>query len=69
MSDEYLYKDLSFESELRQVGLSGIRVAIEAGTWKGGSPFKHGEAIEVVRRFDAAQAARKVSSNDKDQLG
>lgn len=64
MSDEYLYKGLSFESELRQIGLNGIRVAIESGAWKAGSPGKHGEAVEVVRRFNAAEAATSSAKRD-----
>lgn len=64
MSDQDIYAGLSFASELKQVGVDGLRAHIEAGTWKAGSPFKHGEAIEAVRRFDASIAAASSAKRD-----
>ena len=55
---------MSFESELRQIGVDKIRVIVESGAWKTGSPGRHGEAVEVVRRFDAAQAAASSAKRD-----
>lgn len=64
MSDQDIYSGLSFESELKQVGIDGLRVHVEAGTWKSGLPAKHGEAVEAVRRFDASKA--EVASAKRD---
>jgi hypothetical protein len=64
MSDQDFYAGLSFASELKQVGIDGLRTHVEAGTWKTLSPFKHGEAIEVVRRFDASKAEAASAKRD-----
>ena len=64
MSNQDIYDGLSFASELKQIGVDAIRVAIESGAWKTGSPAKHGEAIEVVRRFDASEAAAASAKRD-----
>jgi len=64
MSDQDIYAGLSFASELKQVGIDAIRVAIESGAWKDRSPAKHGEAIEVVRRFEASVAAAASAKRD-----
>ena len=64
MSDQDIYAGLSFASELKQVGIDGLRTHVEAGTWKTGSPFKHGEAVEVVRRFDASKEAASSAKRD-----
>lgn len=64
MSDKDIYEGLSFASELKQVGVEGLRTHIEAGTWKTGSPFKHGEAIEVIRRFDTSKADSASAKRD-----
>ena len=63
MSDQDIYAGLSFESELRQIGIDQLRVIVQSGAWKG-APYKHGEAIEVVRRFDAAGAAASAAKRD-----
>jgi len=64
MSDKDIFDGLSFASELKQVEIDGLRAHVEAGTWKIGSPFKHGEAIEVVRRFDASKAEAVSAKRD-----
>ena len=64
MSNQDIYDGLSFASELKQVGIDRLRVHVESGTWKIGSPAKHGEAIEVVRRFDASKTAASSAKRD-----
>lgn len=64
MNDQDIYTGLSFASELKQVGVDGLRTHVEAGTWKTSSPFKHGEAIEVIRRFDVSKAAASSAKRD-----
>ena len=68
MSDQDIYSGLSFESDLRQVGVDGLRQHVAAGTWKSGSPMKHGEAIEVVRRFDASKTEAASAKRDAETL-
>jgi hypothetical protein len=64
MDNQDIYNGLSFASELKQLGIDALRVAVESKVWKTGSPAKHGEAIEVVRRFDAFKTAAASAKRD-----
>jgi hypothetical protein len=64
MRDLDIYNDLSFGYELKKIGVDRLRAHIKAGTWEKNSPQKHGEAIEVVRRFDASKAEEASAMRD-----
>jgi hypothetical protein len=64
MSNKDIYAELSFASELKQVGIDGLRAHVEAGTWKTGSPVKHGEAVVAIGRFDKAAASASSAIRD-----
>jgi len=58
MIEKELYDGLSFKSDLEKLSIDEISTCIEAGTWKKTNPFKHAEAIQVIRRFNKIREER-----------
>ena len=64
MNDQDIYAGLSFASEFKPLGVDELRAHVAAGIWKTISPLLHGEAVEVIRRFDASVSADASAKRD-----